>query len=564
MRHSAYAAGAARLQPAVWILFLALGSFVLVVLAGREADRASRTAQVLMRDYASFVADKFLKESADRYAALVGMRGFDESLQHPSPFGILRGTGAQAASGSKASLPRPDRPWLRYLFAYEATTGRLVLSGDAPTAEERAELTRVLEGLDPRCGANQTLPFARLGPLGRFTPKSGAEWSGLVQTGERGEVRSVSGLRVDESRLARELLVPMIDPASECQCILNLLPEGLAKAVNARNAASFILRDGAGQVFFRSHPPQPGAVSVTKQLSSGLPLVGWTAEITVSPEAVRPLLPYAGRGTPWLFLAVLGALILGSAALAAQSLRRNAGLLRLRQDFVSNVSHELKTPLTRIRLFNELLMAGKQNDAARRSRYREVIDRECRRLTFLVDNVLDFSRLERGARPPDMAALDLREVVEGALESFRAASDEGRFALRAELQDVPPVIGSAQALGQAVINLLDNAVKYSPPGGPIEVTLGSEDGVVRFSVKDRGCGIAPREQARVFEEFYRVETGDTQRVAGNGLGLALVHRTVTAHGGRVELASEIGVGSVFTMQIPAAKTAPAGQQPGQA
>ena len=94
--------------------------------------------------------------------------------------------------------------------------------------------------------------------------------------------------------------------------------------------------------------------------------------------------------------------------------------------------------------------------------------------------------------------------------------------------------------------------------------LGPEDGVVRLSVRDRGCGIAPREQARVFEEFYRVEAGDTQGVAGSGLGLALVRRTITAHGGRVELASEIGVGSTFTVRIPAARTAPAGQPSGQA
>jgi DNA-binding response OmpR family regulator len=204
------------------------------------------------------------------------------------------------------------------------------------------------------------------------------------------------------------------------------------------------------------------------------------------------LLPYGGRGPSWLFLAVPLAVVVGAGALAVQSLRRGSALIRLRQDFVANVSHELKTPLARIRLLNELLLNGRRKDSDKASRYGRVIDRECRRLGFLVDNVLDFSRLERSATRPERIELDLCSLVEETIESVRVSSED-RLSLVTSLQDVPPILGDASALSQVLVNLLDNAAKYSSPGAPIEVSLCARNGWIELAVADHGRGIPEAE-----------------------------------------------------------------------
>jgi signal transduction histidine kinase len=168
----------------------------------------------------------------------------------------------------------------------------------------------------------------------------------------------------------------------------------------------------------------------------------------------------------------------------------------------------------------------------------------------MVDNILDFSRVERGARKYEHSPLDLRQVTEAALDAFRAASDQGRFSLQADLAEVGTSMGDAAALQQAIINLLDNAVKYSREGSPVEVRLIQVDGFARISVKDQGIGIPEEERGRIFEEFYRIERGDAQRSAGSGLGLALVRRTVESHGGRVFVDGAPACGSTFVVEIP--------------
>jgi signal transduction histidine kinase len=537
--------------PAAWILVVTLGAVALGGLAWREADRARRTTERLTRDYAEFIADKFDRRSVDRYRSLLGFDGLELPDQ---PLAALR-----AHARRPGRLPSPPWPEIRYVFAYHRPSGRLETSGESPPAAEREALLRAAGGVSETCRTDQALPFGRLASLrsdGAATATA-MEWSGIVLADAQGRAERIYGLRLDERRAAAKLFVPLLSPDSPCDCVKELLPESLSSLPDPRRAVSFVLRDPAGRVVHRTEPSYSGPASVTRPLSSSLPFVGWTVEVAVNPDVVAPLLPYGGRGAPWALLVLLGALALVAAALALRSLRREAELLRLRQDFVSNVSHELKTPLSRIRLFNELLMDARRVDPARRGRYRGVIDRECRRLAFLVDNVLDFARLERGAAPRGLTAVDLRRVAEEALEVFRAASDEARLSLVARLEDVPPVQGDPHALAQVLINLLDNAVKYSPVGSPVEVSLAMDDGGVRLAIADRGPGIAEAERERIFEEFYRIETGDTQRVTGSGLGLALVRRTVEAHGGRVTVASRVGEGSTFSVWIPSAAAASA-------
>ena len=359
----------------------------------------------------------------------------------------------------------------------------------------------------------------------------------------------VFGLRLNLDRSIDRFFSPIITDADGCHCTSELLPASLAGINDIRRAASFILRDAERKVLYSSEPQYNGE-GVVQEIAPELPFAGWSIEVAMNPVVVQPFLPYGGRETPWFVLALVGCLILGSGALAFTALRGENQLFRLRQDFISNVSHELRTPLTRVRLFNELLLAEGQSDSEKRRNYRKVIDRECRRLTILIENILDFSRLERGARKYGRTTLDLRATLEDALESFRAASDEGRFRLESSLEPVGLVMGDAQALQQILTNLLDNAVKYSPEGSLIEVRLTSEDNTARLSVTDHGCGIPKKEQERIFDPFYRIGAGQANGATGSGLGLALVRRAVQAHGGQISLKGEPGIGSTFTITIP--------------
>jgi signal transduction histidine kinase len=540
------------MRPAAWLLLLVLGVAWLALLAARESDRARRTADLLEHDYASFVADRLADASAERYGRLVGLSGLDAHRAQPSALSLLLERARDRAAGP---LPQPSQPEIRYFFVYDAAKRRLSTSG--PVADqELGALEARLAGLPRNCGSNQILPFSRLAQVAPGGGQDGADWSGFAETDHSGAVARVYGLRLDERRAIETFLVPLIAPERECDCLIrNLLPAALTRSADPVRSVSFILRAPTGEVVFRSQAHFNSARSVRRGLSSDIPFAGWNIEVAVDPKAVRPLLPYGGRDPSWLLLALLGALVLGSGALAVQSLRRNAGLVRLRQDFVANVSHELKTPLARIRLLNEVLLNRQQSDPDRVLQYRQVIDRECRRLGFLVDNVLDFARRERSSTP-ERAALNLRSLVEETADSFRVASADGCLSLVSHLEDVPPVLGDRSTLSRVLVNLLDNAVKYSPPRAPVDVSLRARDGWVELAVTDNGPGIPETERERIFEAFYRIEKGEAQRVAGSGLGLALVRQAVEAHGGSVGVESIVGHGSRFVVRLPVHSTEP--------
>jgi signal transduction histidine kinase len=529
---------------AAWVALLVMGVGVLAWVAAREADRAQRTAERLMQDYASFVADRFADASAERYRRLVGLSGMDVQRDRPSSLSVLRGH-VHAARGSV--LPSPTQSEVRYFFLYDPASRRLDVAGNI-SVEERRDLEARLSARRTACGRNQVVPFGRLAAI--TNDARDVQWSGIAETDDRGALRRIYGLALDPHRAAESFLVPLVAPERECECLIkSLLPGGLAALPDALRSVSFVLRDASGATIFRSKTVYDNTSRVRRELPSDMPFAGWTVDVAVDPEAVRALLPYGGQNASWLLVALLGALVVGCGALAVNSVRRNAHLAELRQSFIANVSHELKAPLSRIRLLNELMIDAGRTDPERSARYRRVIDRECRRLGFLVDNVLDFARQEKAARRPDKTPVDLRALAEETLESFRAACAETPLSLSARLEAVPRVLGDPLALSQVLVNLLDNAVKYSQDNSPIDVSLSSRDSHVELAVADRGIGIPPAETGRIFEAFYRADSVQ-DRIPGSGLGLALVHRAVEDHGGTVRVESVVGQGSTFVVSFP--------------
>lgn len=250
--------------------------------------------------------------------------------------------------------------------------------------------------------------------------------------------------------------------------------------------------------------------------------------------------------------ALMALLLLGGLLLALRTAAREIRLSQMKSDFVSNVSHELRTPLSSIRVFGELLQQGLVIEPAMAREFGGYIETESRRLTQLINRLLDFARIESGRKVYKFEADDLGRVVAETLKTEETRLKQVGFSLQLELppQPLPPARLDAEALAQAFTNLLDNAARYSGAARQIKVALTGGKTEVTLAVTDYGIGIAPAEQEKIFEKFYRVSTGLVHDVKGSGLGLAIVRHIVHAHGGQVTVASQPGRGSTFTIHLP--------------
>jgi len=228
-------------------------------------------------------------------------------------------------------------------------------------------------------------------------------------------------------------------------------------------------------------------------------------------------------------------------------------LERVRRDFVANVSHEFKTPLTAIQGFAETLLSGALDDTANRTRFVEIIREHARRLARLTDDLLKLSRIEAGRLELEIRPIRVAALVNGCVETARFKAEEKGIRIQVDLQEsVPAVRGDGAQLGEVLQNLLDNAVAYTPSGGQIEVRARSDGHEVIFTVTDTGIGIPESDLERIFERFYRVDSARSREAGGTGLGLAIARHIVDAHGGRIWVESAVGQGSRFHFSVPSA------------
>ena len=253
------------------------------------------------------------------------------------------------------------------------------------------------------------------------------------------------------------------------------------------------------------------------------------------------------------FLALLLVLSVTSfgAYLLWLDVRRESRLAEMRSQFVSSVSHELKTPLTAIRMFAETLRMGRSPDQHTQTEYLDTIINESQRLTRLLNNVLDFSKIEQGKKNYHLAPTSLVEVIHTAARALEYPLAQQGFELRLDIEESLPVVNAdGDALQQAILNLLTNAMKYSGTSREIDLRLQRQNGQAVIQVTDYGVGIAREEQAPIFENFYRVLTPESKLIPGTGLGLTLVAHVAKAHGGSVEVQSAAGKGSTFSIHLP--------------
>ncbi len=251
---------------------------------------------------------------------------------------------------------------------------------------------------------------------------------------------------------------------------------------------------------------------------------------------------------------LLGGLVLG-AALTYRAASRETRLAHLKSAFVSHVSHEMKTPLSLIRMFAETLEMGRVDDPARLKQYYGVIHAESRRLTQMIEDLLDFQRMEEGARQYGFVSLDAGELAREAVAGLGPVFSSQGFEVSMDIEKPLTAAIDPKALTQALTNLLMNAVQYSGHSREIAVCARNESGSIAISVADKGIGIAAADQGRVFEKFYRAGSSEAHGVKGAGLGLAIARHIVQAHGGTIDLESRPGAGSRFTIRLPGAPAA---------
>jgi signal transduction histidine kinase len=324
-----------------------------------------------------------------------------------------------------------------------------------------------------------------------------------------------------------------------------------ALPAQAPPGSAYAILDGNGQVVFQRGAREIEAKApATASIPIGSELPHWSIAVYADGSAGAP----GGRAFAALALLTAGAFVAAigaSGTLLLWQARRNLLDARRKTTFVSNVSHELKTPLTTLRMYAEMLGEGRVRDEGRRKEYLDTMVRESQRLTRLVNNVLDFSRLEQGRKTYRMETLDLVEAVRDALGTqFERLSAAG-MDLTIEGDGGCAVQADRDAVGQIALNLADNAIKYAAAGKRLVVRFGQAGGRCTASFVDAGPGVPAAHRERIFEQFHRVDESLTSGIPGCGLGLSIARRLARDHCGDLTYQPAPGGGCVFTLSLPA-------------
>jgi signal transduction histidine kinase len=342
-----------------------------------------------------------------------------------------------------------------------------------------------------------------------------------------------------------------------------LLPPTVTRGEPVDSIITVRAESPAGHVFF-AQGDAPGTGSHVATDSLGPALANVRVHVALRPAAAAGM-PIGGlppSRVP-LLVAVL-ALVIGVVAILMVQMRRQAHLARLRTEFVSGVSHELRTPLAQIRLLAELLAMDKPDSQAERRQAARIIDQEARRLSHLVQNVLKFSGFGRAAPRATPVRLELAEELSQVVGTFLPLATAEGVEVRTELQPGIHALADPYAFRQVMINLLDNAVRYGGRDRVVTVTSGERDGAACVSVADQGPGVPEREQALIWEEYYRLERDAAAPRGGSGIGLAVVRELVRQQGGSVGVRNRVGGGAEFWVCLPLAHDPPAPAVPAPA
>jgi signal transduction histidine kinase len=326
-----------------------------------------------------------------------------------------------------------------------------------------------------------------------------------------------------------------------------LLPPSLTGKRPNDSLFSVLVRDGTGKELYRSSVQYEPSFAGKHVLDA---YGGLLTSVAINPALASDLLigglPRSRLPLLLILLGLTGLLV--SVGLA--QLRRENELARLRSDFIASVSHELRTPLAQVRMFAETLRLGRVRNEGERERSLSIIDQEARRLTHLVENILQFSRAERDSVRLSPREADLAAEVRETIDCFAPIARARRVIIEATLESNVRGSVDVEAFRQIILNVLDNAVKYGPEGQTVRVNLSRAGAHARISVEDEGPGIPAADRDRIWAPFFRLERDASSAVAGSGIGLSVVLDLVELHGGRVSVEGR-AQGTRFVVEVPA-------------
>ncbi len=351
----------------------------------------------------------------------------------------------------------------------------------------------------------------------------------VFATGDDASPHALVGMLLSDSTFVREILVPHIREAAGTEFVL---------AVTRTGAPAPLIVAGTGN---GEEIRQQKQLWLFPDLSLGIRLAGPSLDEVVRNRFQRNL----------LLILLVDLVLIAAALFVYRAFRRESELTRMKSDFVATVSHELRTPLSLIRMYAETLEMGRLKDSTRQQEYLTTIVRETERLSHLINNILNFARIDAGRKVYHFDEVQVNEVVASVLDTYGAHLREQGFVPVTQLSpELPPIHADAEAVKEAIVNLIDNAVKYSDQRKYLRIATGTEGGKAYVEVEDHGAGIAPQHREKIFEMFYRITEGDVHTTKGSGLGLALVRHIMDAHHGTATVKSAPGSGSTFRLSFP--------------
>ncbi|HXV76538.1 MAG TPA: HAMP domain-containing sensor histidine kinase [Candidatus Polarisedimenticolaceae bacterium] len=531
-----------RWRSAVTVALLS-GTLVIVAVLTLQAQFAwtyhRTTAENVLRDYSRLVAEEFIRRTSQE----IGYRGFFSVVT-----ALQQSLGGVAAPVliELAEIPgglddaRAPRELVRTLFLVDPETGSVETKGVPLDAETAAVLRQ-------RIGSSLPASGERAGPFSaiQLGDEAGQRIVIVVPiAAPAGSSARLAGFEVDTAGLSTWLR-RMVDSRP-------LLPASLGDGELTNDLLFLRLSDATGRVIFTSGT-WPGPLLATETPMGdayGGVFDGLTLTVCIDPAAAPRLVI---GGLPRSRLPVLSGLLLLTAGLlgaAVWQMRRERALARMRSEFVGRVSHELRTPLTQIRMFAETLSLGRTRTPAEHRRSVEIIDQEARRLGHLVENILQFSREERGATCLAPRPLELAPLVRDVIEKFQPVASARRVRLATDLVEDAMVLADDEAIRQVFLNLLDNAVKYGPAGQEVRVGLERTGRMVRATVEDEGPGVPERDRERIWARWQRLDRDERRAISGTGIGLTVVRELVSLHGGRTWVEPGRRRGARFVVELP--------------
>lgn len=470
----------------------------------------NRAVQTLIHLYEDLIDAKWMLEKTEyEFFAREIERMIDESLLRDASVQSLENTYRRLKSEERRRRASTER-----LLTFQANAAPS-LSARVPRAPEEA-------GSKP---SRYVLDF------GRYTYLV----SLLSEKGSGEPVGRIWGLLFDAGHLQADLLQPRIR-----QCI-------------GSEPIPWIITGGDGQALLKSDDSAAGPLTVRANFAGNFP--PWSLELhQPGGHLVETLLTSRRSVYLWVFVLLTGILIFGL-TLTIRIVTHELALGKMKSDFVSTVSHEFKSPLTSIRQLAEMLQAGRVPSEERRQRYYDVLVEQSKRLSVLVDNILDFAKMEEGKRAFEFVIMDVGSLLEEIVSAMQQQVRHEGFTIQASIAaPLPAISADRAALTRAITNLIDNAIKYSAGAKEVHVRGFVERRGLVVAVQDFGVGIRSEDLGRVFERFYRGGDELTRAVKGSGLGLTLVKQIVEAHHGSVHVESEPGRGSTFSIRFPLGST----------